>query len=96
MSMKSLNQLVARSIIDPAVVMAFRSGRIGDVLAELDFTPDLRQQLEGIESGSWAEIAVVSYRDGRAAENPVARIQLPSPLTGLIDDQAQASEEQVA
>ena len=94
MSMKSLNQLVARSIIDPAVVMAFRSGRIGDVLADLDFTPDLRQQLEGIESASWAEFAVLSYRYVKAAEKTVARIQLPSPLTGLIDDQA--SEEQVA
>jgi len=96
MSMKSLNQLVARSIIDPAVVMAFRSGRIGDVLADLDFTPDLRQQLEGIESASWAEFAVLSYRYVKAAEKPVARIQLPSPLTGLIDDQSQANEEQVA
>jgi hypothetical protein len=52
--------------------------------------------LEGIESASWAEFAVLSYRYVKAAEKPVARIQLPSPLTGLIDDQAQASEEQVA
>jgi hypothetical protein len=96
MSMKALNQLVARSIIDPAVVMAFRAGRIGDVLADLDFTPDLRQQIAGIESASWAEFAVLSYRYVKAAEKPVARIQLPSPLTGLIDDDAQSSEEQVA
>lgn len=95
MSMKSLNQLVARSIIDPAIVAAFRAGHIGDVLAELDFTPELRQQLEGIESASWAEFAVLSYRYVKAAEKPVARIELPSPLTGLMDD-AQASEEQVA
>jgi len=35
MSMQALNQLVARSIVDPTVVQAFRSGRIGDVLDEL-------------------------------------------------------------
>ena len=96
MSMKALNQLVARSIIDPTVVQAYRAGRIGDVLAELEFTADLRGQLETIESDSWAEFAVLSYRFVKAAEKPVARIELPSPLTGLMDDQAQSGQEQVA
>jgi hypothetical protein len=97
MSMQALNQLVARSIIDPTVVQSFRSGRIGDVLDELEFTPDLRAQLDGIESDSWAEFAVMSYRFVKAAEMPAPRIELPSPAEGLFPDQRpQADQEQVA
>jgi hypothetical protein len=97
MSMQALNQLVARSIIDPTVVQSFRSGQIGDVLDELEFTPDMRAQLEGIESDSWAEFAVISYRFVKAAEMPAPRIELPSPAEGLFpDERSQANQEQVA
>ncbi len=97
MSMQALNQLVARSIIDPIVVQAFRSGRIGDVLDELEFTPDLRAQLEGIESDSWAEFAVISYRYVKAAEMPAPRIDLPSPVEGLFPtERTQSDQGQVA
>ena len=97
MSMQALNQLVARSIVDPTVVQAFRSGRIGDVLDELEFTTDLRAQLEGIESDSWAEFAVLSYRYVKAAEIVAPRIQLPSPAEGLFPDElTQSDQEQVA
>ena len=96
MSMQALNQLVARSIIDPTVVQAFRAGRISDVLGELDFTPDVRAQLEGIESASWAEFAVLSYRYVKAAEAPEPRITLPSPIEGLFPTAAQSDQEQVA
>jgi len=97
MSMQALNQLVARSIVDPTVVQAFRSGRIGDVLDELEFTPDMRAQIDGIESDSWAEFAVISYRCVKAAEMPAPRIELPSPAEGLFPDvQSQADQEQVA
>ena len=97
MSMQALNQLVARSIVDPTVVQSFRSGKIGNVLDELEFTPDLRAQLEGIESDSWAEFAVISYRFVKAAQMPAPRIELPSPVEGLfLDEQSQADQEQVA
>ena len=96
MSMKSLNQLVARSIIDPGVVQAFRAGRIGDVLTEVGFTPDLQAQLTGIECDSWAEFAVISYRHVRAAEALAPRLQFPSPLEGLLSAESQAGQEQVA
>ena len=97
MSMQALNQLVARSIVDPTIVQSFRSGQIGSVLDELEFTPDLRAQLEGIESDSWAEFAVISYRFVKAAEMPAPRIELPSPAEGLYADrQSQANQEQVA
>ena len=97
MSMQALNQLVARSIVDPTIVRSFRSGKIGDVLDELEFTPDLRAQLEGIESDSWAEFAVISYRFVKAAEMTAPRIELPSPAEGLYpDERSQADQEQVA
>ena len=97
MSMQALNQLVARSIVDPTVVQSFRSGQIGNVLDELEFTPDLRAQLEGIESDSWAEFAVISYRFVKAVEMLAPRIELPSPAEGLFpDERSQASQEQVA
>jgi len=96
MSMQSLNQLVARSITDPGIVSAFRAGRIGDVLDELGFTPDLRAQLTGIECDSWAEFAVMSYRQVRAAEAQAPRLQFPSPLEGLLPADSKAAQEQVA
>ena len=97
MSMQALNQLVARSITDPTVVQSFRAGRIGEVLHELEFSPDLRTQLQGIESDSWAEFAVLSYRAVKAAETVEPRIQLPSPAEGLFPTAASDSDqEQVA
>lgn len=96
MSMQALNQLVARSIIDPGVVQAFRAGRIGEVLDELGFTTDLRAQLSGIESDSWAEFAVISYRYVKSAEAQAPRLQFPSPVEGLLAAEAQADQEQVA
>ena len=96
MSMQALNQLVARSIIDPTVVHAFRAGRIGEVLTELEFSPDMRNQLEGIESNSWAEFAVLSYRAVKAAEVVAPRIQLPSTAEGLFPTAAKSDQEQAA
>lgn len=96
MSMQSLNQLVARSIIDPGILEAFSTGRMGDVLDDLDFSTELRHSLATIEAGSWAEYAVLAYRVVKAAEVPAVRIELPSPLTGLLPDQGIAEEEQAA
>lgn len=96
MSMQALNQLVARSIIDPGVVDAFSSGQIGAVISDLDFSPGLQTQLSQIEAESWTEYAVLAYRAVKAVEMPVARIELPSPLAGLMPNHDQADEEQVA
>jgi hypothetical protein len=96
MSMQSLNQLVARSIIDPGVVQAFHAGRIGEVLSELEFTPQMRADLVDLQAESWAEFAVLAYRAVRAAELPVRRIELPSPAEGLLSAQSDADEQQAA
>jgi hypothetical protein len=96
MSMQALNQLVARSIIDPGVVQAFTTGRMDEVVAELGFSPGVRQRLSQLEAGSWAEYAILAYRIVKAMEVPALRIELPSPLTGLLPDQSVAGEEQAA
>ena len=96
MSMQALNQLVARSIVDPGVVNAFAAGGMGEVISEMDFSLELRDRLAQLEAGSWAEYAVLAYRVVKAAETPAVRIELPSPLTGLLPGQDRADEEQVA
>jgi hypothetical protein len=87
--MQALNRLVARSIVDPSVLQAFGAGQIGLVLGELDFSPEMRLTLSRIEAGSWTEFAVQAYRTVKAAEKPAVRIELPSPLEGLMQDQEQ-------
>ncbi len=96
MSMTALNQLVARSIIDPNVLRAFQAGRINDVLEDLGFSGDLRERLEALQASTFAEFSVLAYRLVKAAEQPVPRIELPSPLEGLIASNDKDSEEQVA
>ena len=89
MSMQALNRLVARSIVDPTVLQAFGSGHIGQVLGELDFSAEMRLTLSDIEAGSWTEFAVQAYRTVKASEKPAVRIELPSPLEGLMQEQEQ-------
>jgi hypothetical protein len=96
MTMQALNQLVARSIIDPAIVQSFGAGRIGEVLADLDFSADLRERLSGLKASSWAEFAVLAYRVVKATEKATVRVELPSPAEGLLPEQRKSGEERVA
>jgi hypothetical protein len=96
MSMQALNQLVARSIIDPSVAQAFGAGRISDILDDLDFAPTVRSGLTQLEANTFADFAVLAYRYVQAAERPAVRIQLPSPAEGLLPETRGADEEQVA
>lgn len=96
MSMKALNQLVARSIVDPAVVNAYEAGEVGGLLAELGFEPQMVERLSGLSVGTWAEFAVLAYRVVKAAERAQVELDLPSPVEGLQGDEGRASEEQVA
>jgi hypothetical protein len=96
MSMQALNQLVARSIIDPSVVQAFSTGHIGGVISDLSFSDDLRERLTQLEAESWAEYAVLAYRFVKAAEEAEVRIKLPSPIEGLFTSRDKAKGEQVA
>jgi hypothetical protein len=95
--MLALNQLVARSIVDPAIVQSFSTGRIADVLSELEFSPELQSQLSSLNAETWAEYAVLAYRTVKAAEPVKAQMELPSPVEGLISsDEDQVDKEQVA
>lgn len=94
--MQSLNQLVARSIIDPEVVRSFSSGNIADVLAELEFSPELINQLTSLNAETWTEFAVLAYRTVKAAQPAKTRIDLPSPAEGLLRNDSAANNEQVA
>lgn len=89
MSMQALNRLVARSIVDPSVLQAFGAGHIGQVLGELDFSPEMRLNLAAIESESWTDFAIQAYRLVKAAEKPAVRFDLPSPLEGLRNETEQ-------
>jgi hypothetical protein len=92
MSMQALNRLVARSIVDPSVLQAFGAGQIGQVLGELDFSPEMRLTLAGIEAGSWTDFAVQAYRAVKASEKPAVRIELPSPVEGLLQEQKRRTD----
>lgn len=97
MSMLALNQLVARSIVDPVIVQSFSAGRIADVLSDLDFSPEVRTQLSSLNAETWTEYAVLAYRTVKAAQPVQARIDLPSPAEGLMRrDEDQIGKEQVA
>jgi hypothetical protein len=96
MSMQALNQLVARSIIDPTILKNYAVGLIDDVIAELQFSPELRMRLAGLEAGSFAEFTLHAYRLVKASEASAHRIELPSPAKGLLEDQEQSDRGQVA
>jgi hypothetical protein len=96
MSMQALNQLVARSIIDPSIVQNFTEGTISGVLNELDFTHELREKLSQLSADTWAEFAVLAYRVVKSAEKVPTAIVLPSPAEGLVVDKGQVDKEQVA
>ncbi len=96
MSMQALNQLVARSIIDPTILKTYASGQIDDVLAELQFSPMLRTKLAGLSAENFAEFSLLAYRMVKASEEVGRRVELPSPAEGLLDDRQSSGREQVA
>jgi hypothetical protein len=95
MSMQALNQLVARSIIDPGVVEAFSAGRIADVLGELSFSPEMKSRLSGLKANSFTEFAILAYRTVKALADAAPKMELPSPLEGLLPP-SHTGREQVA
>jgi hypothetical protein len=95
--MQSLNNLVARSIIDPGVVHSFGEGKLKTILDDMEFSAALRDELVGITASSWTDFAVQAYRVVKAAEAAAeTHVQLPSPLEGLTRDASWNDQEQVA
>jgi hypothetical protein len=94
--MQALNQLIAKSIIDPTIVERFSTGHVGEILAELDFPSELRSRLANLTADTWTEFAVMAYRLVKVAEPVRKTIELPSPAEGLFPEETQRSKEQVA
>jgi hypothetical protein len=96
MSMQALNQLVARSIIDPSIVQNFTAGSISAILNEMDFTSESLERLAQLKADTWAEFTVLAYRIVKAAEKMASPIELPSPAEGLLSEDPFVGKEQVA
>ena len=96
MSMQALNQLVARSIIDPAILKMYESDQIEGVLAELHFSPTLRKRLSSLEAENFAEFSLLAYRVVKASEESARRVELPSPAEGVLHARDNSDREQVA
>ncbi len=97
MSMQALNKLVARSIVDPNVMQSFSEGNITSMLEDLDFSAELKDRLGSIEAPTFSEFSILAYRTVKAVEDAQQRrIELPSPLEGLMDDRDEATGENVA
>jgi hypothetical protein len=94
--MQSLNQLVARSIIDPGIVQAFASGSVSEILKDMELTPELRSDLGQLQANSFVEFAIKAYRIVKASETELLNIDLPSPVVGLVSNQECLEGDQAA
>lgn len=97
MTMKALNKLVARAIVDPNALQAFVDGNVEAILKDYDFSDEMRTTLSSIHATNFAEFSIIAYRHVKAAEEAAQpRIELPSPLEGLLPDEDKQDDEQVA
>ena len=96
MSLKALNQLLGRSTIDPLVIEAYKEGRIDDLIAEYDFSPEIRRELYRAETDNFSQFAALAYQVVEAFTEARYRMHVPSPTEGLQPEKFQADEEQVA
>lgn len=97
MSLKALNQLLGRSTIDPSVIEAYKEGRIDELIAEYDFSPEIRRELRLVETDNFNQFAELAYQVVEAFTEARYRMQIPSPTEGLQPEKFQAAdEEQVA
>ena len=96
MSLEALNQLLGRSTIDPSVIEAYEEGRIDDLLAEYDFSPEIRHELRLAETDNFNQFATLAYQVVEAFTNAKYRMRIPSPTEGLQPEKFKADEEQIA
>jgi hypothetical protein len=96
MSIRALSRLLGRSTIDPAVAKAYESGRLNEILAEYDFTPETRSALEAIEASTFQEFASLALARVRSIESESLASIAPDPRQGLGADAVIGDEEQAA
>lgn len=83
MAIRTLDKLVARAIVDPAISHAVCNGSRAEVLDDLGFQTEMREQLTALEASTWEKFAADAYRLVAQAE-PIAAMQsFPSTAEGL-------------
>ncbi len=96
MSIRALSRLLGRSTIDPEVAKAYEKGRISEILAEYDFSPETRRGLETIEAQSFEEFAALALDLLETIEAEALASIAPDPRQGLGADAVVEGEEQAA
>lgn len=96
MSIRALSRLLGRSTIDPEVARSFENGRISDILAEYDFSPEAKRELECIEADTFEEFAALALVLLETVENDALISISPDPRQGLGADAVVGGEEQAA
>lgn len=96
MTMKALNKFLGRSTIDPTLLEAFKEGRIAEVVAEYDFSPEILAQLHDLEVRDFKEFAELAYQVVEKITRDEGELLIPNPMEGLSQELCQTKEEQVA
>ena len=96
MSIRALNRLLGRSTIDPRVIEAFEQDRLDEILAEYDFTPDIRRELKAIPASTFEEFGALALDLVQNAEKDVSLAGMHDPRQGLCSEPVVGDEEQAA
>jgi hypothetical protein len=96
MSIRALSRLLGRSTIDPEVAKAYEDGHLAEILADYDFSPETRRQLEAIEADTFHDFAAVALGLLETIEADSLASVSPDPRQGLGTDAVAGGEEQAA
>jgi hypothetical protein len=96
MSIRALSRMLGRSTIDPEVARAYEAGRLGEILAEYNFSPEMRRGLEAIEADTFQEFAALALDLVQKIEADSMAFMAPDPRQGLGAAAVAGGEEQAA
>lgn len=96
MSIRALNQLLGQSTIDPALAKAYEQGRIEEILADYDFSPEMRRELKALEAVTFDDFAAEALDLIAKIESDWLISKVPDPRQGLCVDAVVGDEEQAA
>jgi hypothetical protein len=83
--MRSLDQLLGRSTLDPSVRTTYEAGEVAQLLAEFDFPAAIRASLCAIEADTFEAFARQAYEYLLDLEGPDDAGPDPWPSQGLPD-----------
>ncbi len=81
--MRSLDQLLGRSTLDPSVRATYEAGQVAQLLSEFDFPAAIRDSLCAIEANSFDVFARQAYEYILELEGPNDAGPDPWPSQGL-------------